>query len=264
MDAELVEVVQVRHAEDDRREEDGRCVGGVGQEEEGHGAGAEEELFGDGALGGCQSSVWCAAEGSGTTYRDEIPISNPPTDGLVQSPQADPVSPPAFCNAGFEQRPHEEDGCEGEHLGDFVETHGEQAHPVQRLERAAAVDGGERDEGEDGAEGGRDGHAADAALDDGGGIARDALGGPGGGREVEGHDVDEGVEDQGGDGGGGADLRDVGFCTHRGQWVFGCLGFCAVERVAVRSLAEGEGKGRDMQCKDSEELFTDPFHRAGP
>lgn len=50
-DVELVEVVDVREAEDDGGEEDDGCVGGLGEEEEGYRGGAEEDFFGDGALG---------------------------------------------------------------------------------------------------------------------------------------------------------------------------------------------------------------------
>lgn len=49
-EAELVEVVHVREAEDDGREEDGLGWRGLGEEEERRGGGAEEDFFGYGAL----------------------------------------------------------------------------------------------------------------------------------------------------------------------------------------------------------------------
>lgn len=45
-DAELVQVVRVREPEDERRYEDGPRQGGARQHHQGHGGGAEEDLFG--------------------------------------------------------------------------------------------------------------------------------------------------------------------------------------------------------------------------
>lgn len=51
-EAELVEVVDVGAAKDERREEDDAGGCGLGEEEEGNYGGAKEAFFGDGALKG--------------------------------------------------------------------------------------------------------------------------------------------------------------------------------------------------------------------
>lgn len=51
-DAELIEVVQVGEAEDERRQEDDSGEAGAGPEQQRDGGGAEETFLGDGALEG--------------------------------------------------------------------------------------------------------------------------------------------------------------------------------------------------------------------
>jgi hypothetical protein len=50
LDAEFVEVVDVGETKDDGGEKDDCAVGGLGEEEERDGTGAEENFFGYGAL----------------------------------------------------------------------------------------------------------------------------------------------------------------------------------------------------------------------
>ena len=203
-EVELVAVVRVRDAEVQRREEDGGR-GGRGREQgEGREEGAEEEFFGEGPLGGlaprqteCRDT-FRETRGAGETHRHIIPPPHPVPQLLHHRPSPHPRAPPALDHPALEQRPREQQRGQQHGFRNLRQTDGPPAEQAQDLVARGVhvlredVDGDERGSGT----GERD--ELDARADDGGGVAGEVRGGPGGGVQVEGEDVEEGEGDLGG------------------------------------------------------------------
>jgi len=100
---------------------------------------------------------------------------------------------------------------------------------------------GEDEEGGEGAEGAGVGDGADAGEDYRGGVAGESGGGAGGGREVEGQDVEESVEDLGKvsvtqvdrEGEGGFTRREAAVVTLSGGTSWTGIGLANQQQIVV-------------------------------
>lgn len=146
-------------------------------------------------------------EGGFYTHSYDVPPRGPLPQHLLHGREAQPLAPAALDDEGLEQRAREEQGRQEQGAGGLDEAEGPVAEGVQRLRGVMAADQDEHGERAQRGDGAGEADGGDARADDRGGVAAEGRRRARLGREVEGDDVEEGVEDLG--------LRSV--CVSRGR-----------------------------------------------